>query len=103
MPSSKRAKLRHKVGIGQKTDIKNQVGIVRHAVFVSKAHDRNQNRLLRSRLLFEAVGQVRPQLMNVKFRRVNDQIRNLAERSKMAPLGAERSTHRSARSQRMRA
>ena len=85
--SGQRAKLGHEMRIGQKAHIEDQVGIVRQAVFVSEAHARDQNRLLAPRLLFEAVGQVRPQFVDIKFGSVDDQVGNFANRPQMPPFG----------------
>src|ERR1039458_7238363 len=74
IPSRQPTKLGHEVRIGQKAHIKHQVGIFRYAVFVSETHARDQNGLLAPRLLFEAVGQVRPQFMNIELGSVDDQV-----------------------------
>src|SRR5215472_15243018 len=56
-----RPKLRHEMGIRQKTDVEDKVGFLGHAVFVPKADARNQDVLVGA-LALKALGYVRSQL-----------------------------------------
>src|SRR5580698_4934810 len=67
MASCERAELGNKMRVREKAHIEDKVGIVGQSVFVSKAHAGDENRLLRAGVLFEAVGQVRAQFVDIKF------------------------------------
>ena len=65
------------VRIGQKTNIENEIGALRHAILKAKAKRRNQQRLpLLSRL--EQLYQVGAQLMNIELGGVDLQVRYVA-------------------------
>src|SRR5215470_3987219 len=80
MPSCQRPELGYKVRIGQEANVEHQVSVVGHSMFESEAHARNKNGVTRARLLLEAVGQMGAQLVDVKFRGINDQVGNCANR-----------------------
>src|SRR5580658_7382053 len=102
MPSSQRAKFRHKMWIGQKANIEYEIGIVRQAVLITETHAGYEDRLLATGVLLEAVGQVGAQFMDIEFRSVNDQVSERANRLEMAAFSAQRCADRRTRSQRMR-
>jgi len=68
------SKLGHEMRVGQEAHVKHQVGVVGNSVFESKADAGNQNRLPAFGSLFEAVGQVRTQLVNVEPGGINHQV-----------------------------
>src|SRR5579871_2842672 len=68
-----RTEFRNEVRIGKKANVKNEVGIFRYSLAKTETHAGNQDALL-GRLVLEAFLDVRPQLVNIEFRRVDDQI-----------------------------
>src|SRR6266851_3249881 len=86
--SCQRAKLWHKVRVGQEPHVKDEVGILGHAMTKAETHARDQDAFL-ARLLAETLRNVGPQFMDVELRGVDDEIGQPADRAQMAPLGLQ--------------
>src|SRR6202453_1025415 len=93
-------KLGHKVRIGQKPDIEDQIRLQRHAVLVAKTDGGNQQVLVRIATL-KLLQDVGAQLMNVVAGSIDTDIRQVADGIKQLPLGMNRAHHCFRSTQRM--
>src|SRR5437868_13597018 len=84
MPSGQWPEFRHEMWIRKEADIEYQVGILGHSVFEPKADARHEDVLVRGRLLFKLINDMRAQLVDIEFRRVNHQVGNCPNRLQMA-------------------
>src|ERR1041385_1593138 len=100
MASRVRAERRDEVGIGQKSYVEEQVGIVGHSRLVAKADNGNHDVLVRAPG-GELGRDVRTQLVDVKFGAVHHNVRQGADRLQQAALLLERLLYRGVFSQRM--
>src|SRR5258708_13455588 len=86
--SCQRAKFWHKVRVGQESYVKDQVGILGHAMTKAETHARDEDAFF-ARLLAETLSNVSPQFMDIELRGVDDEIGQPADRAQMAPFGLQ--------------
>src|SRR5882762_3562082 len=94
---------RNKMRVREKTHVEYQVRVVGHAVPVPETYARNEDRVMAARLVFEAIGQVRTQLVNVELRSVDHHVGERAQGSQVPPLRRERGFHGGVGAERVRA
>src|SRR5713101_7696926 len=99
--SGERAELGDEVGIGEKADVEEQIGVIGHSMFEAETDTRHQDVLVRF-VLAKTGGDVRPQLMDIESGSIDDQVRNGADGTKVAALSDQRSLDRRIGAQRMR-
>src|SRR5665811_280107 len=89
------------VGVGQKSDIENQVTIGWNALTKPETCHINQNLrflVLAAELLADEI----PEFVDREFRGINDEVGHRPDGSQLGPLGADALGNRSSRPQRMR-
>src|SRR5208337_3568476 len=89
VPSGVGTELGHKVRIGQKAHVKEQVGFLRNALLVAEAYAGNQDVFVRG-LPLEALGEVRAEFVYVELGSIDHHVGQVAQRGKPAALGGER-------------
>ena len=95
------SKFWHKMWIGQKAHIEDQIGLLGHAMTESEADTGNQNTFSRS-LLAKALRNVSAQFVHIELRRVDDNIGQGADACQVTPFGLDRSIDRRVDPQGMR-
>src|SRR5579859_5574862 len=100
--ASQRPKLRDEVRIREKADVEDQISVFRHAFTKTEADAGNEKAALFG-LLLKTFGDVSPQLVDVEFGRVDDQICEPANRAEVPTFGLESGFYGRIRAQGMRA
>ena len=83
MTSGERPEFGDEMRVGQEADIEHQVGVFGNALTKSETHARDQNALFRG-LLFETLGDVSAEFVNVELGSVDDEIGDSANGAQMA-------------------
>src|SRR5215472_9058514 len=86
--SGERSKFRYKVWVGQEANVKDQVRVLRDAMFKAKADARYQD-VLAGLFLLKGLDDVGPQLMHIEFRGVDHHVGYSADLPQGPALGCQ--------------
>ena len=80
------AEFGNEVGVGEKTNVENQIGILGHPLTEAETDTGDKDALVGRFFLLKALVDVRAQFMNVEFRGIDDEVGQVANGTEMTAL-----------------